>query len=429
MYTEDNINYVFRKITKDEFGRLHDLFPDSEQMWLKFRNIRWKEFDNREIDIYVIEQNNSFIGELTIHYISHDLASETIPGQRVYLQAFRVDKKYQGFGLGKKILQYVLTDLEQKGYTEFTIGVEEDNEKAKHIYFKFGFTEAIDKGLGDEFDPSDYTLYLRKIEKGVKNVDWKDADHSLPLELLSRFTEMSKKVLGDNLTGVYLHGSAVMGCFNPEKSDLDLILAVQNTVPDAVKMEFMENAVKLNEEAPQNGFEWSIVKRDACKPFVYPTPYELHFSITHLKWFQKDPKGYIQKMRGVDKDLAAHFTIINHYGKTLFGEEIESVFDEVPRKDYIDSIWLDVQNAREEIVSNPVYVILNLCRVLAYLRDGSVLSKKAGGQWGMDNLSERYFPLLQNALAVYTGSGRFSFPSESMQEFAGDMIAKIEMLK
>ena len=31
------------------------------------------------------------------------------------------------------------------------------------------------------------------------------------------FTKESKRILGDNLVGVYLHGSAVMGCFNPEK--------------------------------------------------------------------------------------------------------------------------------------------------------------------------------------------------------------------
>ena len=46
-------------------------------------------------------------------------------------------------------------------YTEITTGVEEDNEVAKHIYFKFGFNKAIDKGHGDEFDSSEYTLYLK----------------------------------------------------------------------------------------------------------------------------------------------------------------------------------------------------------------------------------------------------------------------------
>lgn len=160
------MNYIFRKITKDEFNGLHRLFPDDEQMWVKYKDMRLKEFDNEETDVYVIELDNIFIGELTASYVSHDLASEAIPGQRVYLQAFRLDEKYQGAGLGQQLIQFVLASLEQQGYTEFTIGVEENNKLAKHIYFKFGFTEAIDKGCGDEFDPSNYTLYMRSVLKG-----------------------------------------------------------------------------------------------------------------------------------------------------------------------------------------------------------------------------------------------------------------------
>lgn len=80
-------------------------------------------------------------------------------------------------------------------------------------------------------------------------------------DLLFHFTEMSKKILGDNLVGIYLHGSAAMGCFNPKKSDLDLILIVKNDIPSAVKMEFMKRVVELNEEAPAKGIELSIVKK------------------------------------------------------------------------------------------------------------------------------------------------------------------------
>ena len=40
--------------------------------------------------------------------------------------------------------------------------------------------------------------------------------------LLEEFVEQSKSILQDNLVGVYLHGSAVLGCFNPQKSDVDL---------------------------------------------------------------------------------------------------------------------------------------------------------------------------------------------------------------
>lgn len=259
--------------------------------------------------------------------------------------------------------------------------------------------------------------------------EWDKLDKNLPLGLLSWFVGMSRAVLGENLTGVYLHGSAAMGCFNPETSDLDLILVVEDAVLDEVKLAFMENAIRLNGEAPQKAFEWSIVKREICNPFVYPTPYELHFSVTHLNWFRESPSEYIQKMRGVDKDLAAHFTVINHYGKTLFGEEIREVFGEVPKRDYIDSIWSDVENACEDIVLNPVYVILNLCRVLAYLKDGLVLSKKTGGQWGMAHLSKAYRPLIQSALSAYTEGGECLLPPGDMRRFAEDMTADIKMLK
>ena len=43
-------------------------------------------------------------------------------------------------------------------------------------------------------------------------------------EFLNIFAEKSKSVLGKNLIGIYLHGSLVFGCFNPKKSDIDLIL-------------------------------------------------------------------------------------------------------------------------------------------------------------------------------------------------------------
>lgn len=156
---------TIRKIKIEEFDKLFDLFPDGVELWKKYREKRIKELSNNETATYVIEDNDKFIGEISVNYVSHDLPTEAIPNRRVYLQTYRVDKKYQKFGLGQQLLQFVLNDLENAGYTEFTIGVEDNNEIARHIYFKYGFTEAIDKGHGGVFDPTDYTLYMRSIEK------------------------------------------------------------------------------------------------------------------------------------------------------------------------------------------------------------------------------------------------------------------------
>ena len=242
------------------------------------------------------------------------------------------------------------------------------------------------------------------------------------------FVEGSKAILGDNLVGVYLHGSAAMGCFNAKKSDVDLIVVVERDVSDEVKRAFMDMAVALNARAPEKGIEFSVVTRDVCRPFVYPTPFILHFSVAHLKWYSADPADYVKRMNGTDIDLAAHFTVIRARGMCLYGEAIDDVFGEVDPEYYIDSIWNDVKDAGAEIATNPTYVILNLCRVLAYLENRLVLSKKEGGAWGLETLPERYRGVIQTALGDYTSDAQTAWDDACAREFAAVMIGRIKTL-
>lgn len=243
--------------------------------------------------------------------------------------------------------------------------------------------------------------------------------------VIDEFTAMSKEIIGNKLTGIYLHGSMAMDCFNPEKSDIDLLIVIENDITDLQKMEFMKQIVKLNEKAPAKGLEISIVKREYCKPFVYPTPFELHFSPMHLQWFRENPKNYVENMKGEDKDLAAHFTIINRYGIVLYGEHIENVFGAVSKKDYIDSIWSDVKGAREDIADEPMYTTLNLCRVLAFLKEDLCLSKQQGGEWGIAHIPERYHSLILQVLDCYKTNQVMQVDMELAGEFADEMLTII----
>ena len=244
--------------------------------------------------------------------------------------------------------------------------------------------------------------------------------------VIHEFTEQSKIILRDNLVGVYLHGSAVMGCFNPEKSDLDFIIVVKKPLCDADKKSYLEMVVNYNALGPAKGIEMSIVLREVCKPFVYPTPFELHFSAGHLDWYQSDPEEYIEKMNGTDKDLAAHFTIIGKRGKCLYGAPIKEMFAEVPQRDYMDSIWFDVENAAEEIIEYPMYLTLNLARVLAYKEEGLVLSKKEGGAWAIDALPAEYHPLILDALREYTESEDVAYDPALAKRYAAYVIERIK---
>ena len=253
------------------------------------------------------------------------------------------------------------------------------------------------------------------------------SDMTVPCDaVINSFVEQSKEILRDNLVGIYLHGSAVMGCYNPAKSDIDLIVVVKDSMPNEVKSAYLDMVVELSGKGPAKGIEMSIVKESVCKPFAYPTPFELHFSVAHLDWYRNDPEDYISKMKGEDKDLAAHFTIINHGGKCLCGAPIKEVFDDVPIQDYVDSIWNDIADAEDEITDNPMYIILNLARVLAYLQDGLVLSKKEGGEWALDNIPEVYHSLLHNALKEYADGTDTEYHMSCAKEYAKYMIEQIK---
>ena len=246
------------------------------------------------------------------------------------------------------------------------------------------------------------------------------------MDLINEFVNRSKDILKENLVGIYLHGSSVMGCFNPEKSDIDLIVVVDDKMSDITKKAYMDMVVKLNSYAPAKGIEMSIVRKEVCDPFVYPTPFELHFSAMHLKWYEDNPEDYILKMNGTDKDLAAHFTIIGKRGKCLFGLPIEDVFAVVPKADYMDSIWNDIVEAPEEITENTKYLTLNLVRVLAFAKDGLVLSKKEGGDWGLKNVPEEYHSLIEDALSEYGSSVVPQYDMELAVEYAEYMIQSIK---
>ena len=247
--------------------------------------------------------------------------------------------------------------------------------------------------------------------------------------VINCFVEKSKEILQDNLVGVYLHGSAVMGCYNPSKSDIDLIVVVKDFIEDKVKRDFMDMVIELNEKGPKKGLEMSIVKQSVCKPFAYPTPFELHFSVAHIDWYRNNPDDYISKMRGEDKDLAAHFTIITHRGKCLCGASIKEAFADVPVQDYMDSIWNDVADAEEEIIDNPMYLILNLARVLAYLKDGLVLSKKEGGEWGINHIPEMYHGLMQDAMREYGEGTDITYNTDLAKDYAKYMVEQITNLQ
>ncbi|MEG2017563.1 MAG: DUF4111 domain-containing protein [Clostridium sp.] len=244
-------------------------------------------------------------------------------------------------------------------------------------------------------------------------------------KVLTEIARQYESILGNNLVGIYVHGSLAFGCFNSRKSDIDFIVVVNRKPAIEEKEAMIKLLLELSSEVPEKGFEMSVVLAEVCERFIYPTPFELHYSAMHMQWCKEDLRKYCTTMKGTDKDLAAHFTVIKTVGYVIAGQPIAKVFGEVPRSAYLDSIELDVKNAVEEIYETPVYIILNLCRVLAFKKDGLILSKEQGGIWGMKNLDEKYEPLITEALKAYRDEENVDFNEQASLSFCNYMIEKI----
>ncbi len=317
--------------------------------------------------------------------------------------AISLYREYRGQGIGTRLMLAMLNKLREKGFARASLAVQKANV-AERMYEKVGFHTVSE-------NEEEYIMVC-------------DLNPDVAGRVAEHFTAEVRRILGDNLVGVYLHGSAVMGCFNPEKSDVDLLVVVNEEPTDTVKRAFLDMVVSLNETGPAKGIEMSIVERSVCKPFVYPTPFELHFSKMHLDWYRNNPEDYIAKMKGTDRDLAAHITVIRARGVCLCGAPIDEVFGEVPKQDYIDSLWYDIADAEDDIAEDTMYLTLNLARVLAFLRDGSVLSKQEGGEWGLKNLPEKYHKLLREALSEYRGETP-GYDTSIAKDYAHEMLRLI----
>jgi hypothetical protein len=124
-------------------------------------------------------------------------------------------------------------------------------------------------------------------------------------------------------------------------------------------------------------FELSFLRESYLHPWQYPTPFDFHFS---EDWRDKTVEAlaapewrlWVSQPPPTDPDLAAHVTITRARGICLVGKPIFKVFPEVPRADYIDSILADFDFARKLMADNPVYAILNFCRIYGYLREGRI---------------------------------------------------------
>ncbi len=240
-----------------------------------------------------------------------------------------------------------------------------------------------------------------------------------------------RTVLSGNLVGIYLHGSLALGCFNPERSDIDLLIVTSQRMPVEIKRDIVE--LLLRSSLAPRPIEISFLVEQEMHPFRHLMPFNLHYSeawrerytlaLANGSW-----RAWNDETR-YDSDLAAHITITRTRGICLDGKLAREVLPAVPPEYYAASIIGDFEDALREREQMLDYFVLNACRVLAFLREGYILSKDEGGSWGLQALPEEQHAIVAWALEVYRGeSAGTAFDNAKMEQFARYMERDISAM-
>ncbi|MBX9787197.1 MAG: DUF4111 domain-containing protein [Alphaproteobacteria bacterium] len=204
-------------------------------------------------------------------------------------------------------------------------------------------------------------------------------------------------VLEENLVGMYLTGSLSYGDFNPENSDIDLLVIIKNPISE----EKLGVLKKMHLDVERNNNKWA--KRIECS-YV---PLEMLSSILP----PKTPRPYIGEGIFYPEAPYGNEWIINQYllytdGIPLLGPDFKILVKPIDIEDVRAACIRDLFEEWEPKIHDPEwlnnshyqsYIILNLCRILYTVTRHATATKKISASWVKREFAPEWSPLIQTA--------------------------------
>lgn len=199
-------------------------------------------------------------------------------------------------------------------------------------------------------------------------------------------------VLGAQLTGVYLHGSAVLGGFDARRSDVDVLAVTQGPMTLAQQSAVAEALSEARLPCPAQGLELSIVTLDVVRHPTAVPAFELHLTTA-----ARDTKVVDGHERGGDADLVLYFAVCRNAGRLLgSGRPAAEVFCPVADDLVLAQLAAELRWGAAHAAGE--YAVLNACRAWRFTVDRALASKVDGGRWALERVTAGDRELVSAAL-------------------------------
>jgi predicted nucleotidyltransferase len=212
-----------------------------------------------------------------------------------------------------------------------------------------------------------------------------------------------RDVLGSNVLGAYLYGSAVMGGLKPT-SDIDIFAVTARPTARGDRRALIDGLLPISGSrattGPARSIELTTVMESDIRPWRYPPRMDFLYG----DWLRDSfAAGEDAPGRRPNPDLATLITLVLQAETPLFGPPAAEVFDAVPASDLVRAIGDTIPNLLGDLESDTRNVILTLARMWVTAATGEIRSKDAAAGWALERLPAEHRPVLAKARAMYLG--------------------------
>nr|WP_260190415.1 aminoglycoside adenylyltransferase family protein [Actinophytocola gossypii] len=202
-------------------------------------------------------------------------------------------------------------------------------------------------------------------------------------------------VLGPEVVGAYLHGSAVLGGLRPA-SDLDVLVVSRRRLDVPRRRSLLDGllAVSGNGARP---VELTVVVHGDVRPWRYPPTGDFLYG----EWLRHEYEAGTLPQPEHMPDLAVLITTALAGNHPLIGPPPAEVLDPVPHADLVRATVAGVPDLRADLAGDTRNVLLTLARVWATLATGEILPKDDAADWAIARLPAEHRAVLAHARDLY----------------------------
>ena len=243
--------------------------------------------------------------------------------------------------------------------------------------------------------------------------------NQLPDTLAEELTGGLRFALGSDLVAVYLYGSAVVGGFVTDVSDIDLLVVTQRDLDAAVA----ERLEAFHSEFVGRHPDW-----DDRLELVYVGQDTLAHFRAGGGLGVISPGEPFHLRDGVDL-WTSNFYLVRETGVTLFGPPPATTIPPVSWTDFLTEIRryaeeVRSRNLRNATPGNRAYCVLTMCRALATIRNDRPCSKQEGAAL-VRSWMPKWAWLIDEAERCRLSRGRLDLADDRVTEAAASFVALV----